>query len=82
MRVHRAVGKLEEHVARTFAARVEIVEFEACQVGDEIRLPHVDLARVLLAVERVVIAFAVEVLFLADALGKRNGLLKMNSSLW
>ena len=76
VRVHRSVGELEEHVARALAARVEVIELEARQVGDEVRLPHVDLACVLQPVERAVVAFAVEVLRLAHALGKRAGIVE------
>src|SRR5262245_52363844 len=41
MGVHRSVGKDETHVRGTLAARFELVELEARQIVDEVRLPDV-----------------------------------------
>ena len=71
MRVHRAVGENERDVAAAFAARFEVVELEAGEVVDEVRLPHVLRRRlVAAAVVRVVLAAALEMLFGAGALGE------------
>src|SRR5262245_20723931 len=62
MRVHRAVGEDEAHVHRSLAARFELVELEAREVVDEVRLPDVPSALAQAGRVGAVVAVAVEML--------------------
>ena len=66
----RAVGQHEATVGRALAARVELVELEVRQVGDEVRLPDVEGGDAGAAVDRHMLALALELVRLAEALGE------------
>ena len=76
MRMHGRIRKHEGDVFRTLAALAEIVKLEAGQIGDEIRLPKIELRLAVAAHDFQMLALALELIGRAGALGEFAGIVK------
>src|SRR5438105_3803933 len=76
MRMHGSVRHCEGDIFRSLAAAFEIVKFEAAQIGDEVRFPGMRNGARIAAIEDFVFAVALEVLLLANPLGKGEGIVE------